>query len=530
MELLDTRNKSSTYYDGSVIRSGKKRQLSTKTLPYCRVGYASPPLLSHTISGKPRRLGITPPLKEVTVIEPHIRTLGDSAIFKLPKIFNSSHSDISGTSDRVAEVNEFWRVLGQSEGERGKGIKLAIVDDSIDTTHADFEYNLVKSCDFADTLKVCMETYGLFDLRRTGAYLQQLRNGRVKEPYYRILASVVNALLGFERYPSYQLSRVNTYAYYYASSLNTDFMNAIKNFMTADRNKIDIDALFHAYGLSSFEYRGRTVYFRELLERTPPREGLSHGTHVASIACGGSSARACGVAPDASLFDFRVGNNFLYSGSLYCIEDALAYCIILSVDVVNLSLGSSGEDTAQSACVTDLLAKGTIICAATGNSQQSEDRRNLDTKDIISYPSRVRGVISVGAADTTSDPKCPSVAAFSERGARIECLAPGVDILAAEVGTQNGYISKSGTSMATPYTSGLMALLVNVLGERRRDSDTARRILWALAKQTTLVSPNVREDDSLRFSNTEGYGMLTIIDRNRFLLDYDSCPSEFKMD
>lgn len=79
----------------------------------------------------------------------------------------------------------------------------------------------------------------------------------------------------------------------------------------------------------------------------------------------------------------------------------------------------------------------------------------------LTIPSTAERAIAVGAYDAHND----SLAYFSGRGyprgsimVKPDLVAPGVDITAASPG--GGYTSRSGTSMATPFVTGSIALLM----------------------------------------------------------------------
>ncbi|QNE79209.1 S8 family serine peptidase [Streptomyces finlayi] len=196
---------------------------------------------------------------------------------------------------------------------------------------------------------------------------------------------------------------------------------------------------------------------------------FGHGTHVASIAAGtgaASNGTFKGVAPDAELLNGKVLDDNGYgndSGILAGMEWAAAE----GADIVNLSLG--GGDTPEidplEAAVNKLSAeKGILFAVAAGN----EGEGGAST---VGSPGSADAALTVGAVDDKD-----VLAPFSSRGPRIgdgaikpDVTAPGVDITAAaapgsvidrEVGQKPpGYLTISGTSMATPHVAGAAALL-----------------------------------------------------------------------
>ncbi|MEU5348249.1 S8 family peptidase [Streptomyces sp. NPDC020766] len=193
---------------------------------------------------------------------------------------------------------------------------------------------------------------------------------------------------------------------------------------------------------------------------------FGHGTHVASIAAGTgakSNGKYKGVAPGAKILNGKVLDDFGFgddSGILAGMEWAAEQ----GADVVNLSLG--GQDTPEvdplEAAVNKLSAeKGILFAIAAGNSGPES----------VGSPGSADAALTVGAVDGKD-----KLAEFSSTGPRVgdgaikpDVTAPGVDITAAsakgsviaeEVGEKPaGYVTISGTSMATPHVAGAAAIL-----------------------------------------------------------------------
>ncbi len=206
-----------------------------------------------------------------------------------------------------------------------------------------------------------------------------------------------------------------------------------------------------------------------------------HGTHVAGIVAGqgvASDGRYQGVAPGAQLFVAKV----LRSDGLGVMSDTIAgleWAVRQRVDVINLSLGApppgDGSDALSEACDAAVL-KGFVVCVAVGNDGPGEGT--------VGSPGCAHRVITVGAS-TRQD----SVASFSSRGPTLngrnkpDVLLPGEGIVACRArNTYAGeavgemYTCLSGSSMAAPHASGIVALLLQA-----KPSLTPRQVKRALA-------------------------------------------------
>ncbi|MFF9569687.1 S8 family serine peptidase [Streptomyces sp. NPDC014685] len=216
------------------------------------------------------------------------------------------------------------------------------------------------------------------------------------------------------------------------------------------------------------DLKGQILATKNFTSSPDAKDRVGHGTHVSSIAAGTgakSGGKFKGVAPDAKLLEGKVLDDDGFgddSGILAGIEWAVAQ----GADIVNLSLG--GSDTPEidplEAAVNKLSAdKGVLFAIAAGNEGPDAGT--------VGSPGSADAALTVGAVDDKD-----ALAEFSSRGPRLgdsaikpDVTAPGVDITAAaapgsaidqEVG-QNppGYLTISGTSMATPHVAGAAALL-----------------------------------------------------------------------
>ncbi|WP_217144564.1 S8 family serine peptidase [Streptomyces sp. AC627_RSS907] len=193
-----------------------------------------------------------------------------------------------------------------------------------------------------------------------------------------------------------------------------------------------------------------------------------HGTHVASTIAGSGAASPAGtayrgVAPGARLLAGKVLDDY-GEGDISGVIAGMQWAVDQGADVVNMSLGGDdtpGVDPLEQA-VNDLSASsGTLFVVAAGNEGPQEGT--------VGSPGSAAAALTVGAVDGQD-----TLAEFSSRGPTIDgflkpdVTAPGVEIVAAKAaeGTQgdpaaDGYVSMSGTSMATPHVAGAAAILAH---------------------------------------------------------------------
>jgi serine protease AprX len=195
--------------------------------------------------------------------------------------------------------------------------------------------------------------------------------------------------------------------------------------------------------------------------KTSPYDDHGHGTHVSSTIAGtgnASDGKYRGVAPNASLMEAKVlsGDG---SGSDANIIKGIDWAVLNGAQVISMSLGSTAHDQAIDDAVAGAVSKGVTVVVAAGNSGPDANT--------ISSPGDCPSAITVGASDRND-----TIASFSSRGPSYDgSIKPdvtnmGVGLVAAKASGMNPlkgtkyYVAMSGTSMATPMTSGVVALLL----------------------------------------------------------------------
>jgi thermitase len=167
-----------------------------------------------------------------------------------------------------------------------------------------------------------------------------------------------------------------------------------------------------------------------------------HGTHCAgTIGAGLGNGGVVGVAPNVSMVAVKV-LSASGSGSYDGVANGITYAADSGAAIISMSLGGPSSSKALEDAVKYAQSKGVLVVAAMGNNGNESP----------SYPAAIAGVMPVGATDIND-----KRASFSQYGKHISVSAPGVDVLSTVPG--GGFKKLSGTSMATPHTAGLCALV-----------------------------------------------------------------------
>ncbi|MBD2503712.1 S8 family peptidase [Anabaena azotica] len=174
-----------------------------------------------------------------------------------------------------------------------------------------------------------------------------------------------------------------------------------------------------------------------------------HGTHVSGIIAGENDGDGVtGVAYNSQIMSVKV-LDASGSGSYDAIASGIRYAVDNGAKVVNLSLGGDYSNQTLQSAIEYADSKGVVVVMASGNDGRSKP----------GYPARYadKTGIAVGAVDENG-----KLTDFSNRSGNNQMAyvtAPGDNIYSST--PDNQYEYKSGTSMATPYVSGVVALMLS---------------------------------------------------------------------
>lgn len=187
---------------------------------------------------------------------------------------------------------------------------------------------------------------------------------------------------------------------------------------------------------------------------TTPEE--AHATMVASlVAASANGIGMTGVAPDASLINIRA----CFAGECRSLDiaDGIYRAVDAGADIINLSLGSAGEeDPPLESAIAYARSRNVLVVAAVGNSGQNIDQLG---NGLVMIPAGLPfdNILAVAASDHRD--RRPPFSNYGPSG--VDVFAPGASVLSADPGDPSGFYPVSGTSFSSPIAAGVAALLLS---------------------------------------------------------------------
>ncbi len=250
-----------------------------------------------------------------------------------------------------------------------------------------------------------------------------------------------------------------------------------------------------------------------------------HGTRVAGIIGGKNGTLAngeniCGVAPDVQLILMKVSNQ---AGSMdtAAIFAALNDAVKMDVCAINCSFGveylSPDVGTAWAQCFENAYNAGIYISVAAGNSSKGFHKTTPKTTDIDyatdGVPASLPFTMSVAAANkggSAAETSMTDLSSFSTNESLIlkpDITAPGGSIYTSS--PNDTYSAVSGTSLAAPHITGVVALLNEYLDKQKDEtSGTARAELISNLMMST-AEVVIQQDTGVPYSpRVQGAGLV----------------------
>ncbi|HLT79573.1 MAG TPA: S8 family peptidase [Cyclobacteriaceae bacterium] len=219
----------------------------------------------------------------------------------------------------------------------------------------------------------------------------------------------------------------------------------------------------------------------------------SHGTSVAGVIAAKrhNGVGIDGIADNVRIMPIRVVPNGDERDK--DIANGIYYAVDNGAHIINMSFGKgySPHKEIVDDAVRYAESKGVLIIHSAGNDKDDNDvdesfptRFYLDGKEATNW-------IEVGASTQGTDTS-DLIASFSNYGKKtVDFFAPGVDIYSTDPG--DAYESTDGTSLSSPVTSGVAAILMSYFPEL-----TAKDIRDILRESTRRLNGiRVRKPDTL---------------------------------
>lgn len=236
----------------------------------------------------------------------------------------------------------------------------------------------------------------------------------------------------------------------------------------------------------------------------------AHGTHCAGIAAGNKigDTNLNGVAPGAYVISCKLGNNNYSGGATVtesmkkCYDYADSLSKVLEMPcVINMSFGIGSEIEGMAVMekyLEKLAAENPYLYICVSNSNEGP---GISTTGL---PSGAKNVFSSGAVLTKevgadlygATLENDIILYFSSRGGELmkpDIISPGA--CTSTVPNWGNWDRFWGTSMASPYSAGVMSLLLSAAKAKYPDIKIPSQVLFAIVKESATVLPQYKTID-----------------------------------
>jgi len=256
-------------------------------------------------------------------------------------------------------------------------------------------------------------------------------------------------------------------------------------------------------------------------DQETPYDDEGHGTAMAGIIVAKDGLRGNAQGVDLLVAKAIDSNG---EGTDEGIAEAVNWCANQQADIISLSLGGEGgfgfggitTDELEDA-VQDALDQGVFVVAAAGNDGQDDDgdvSSPCSVEDVICVGGATRlGNVWSGSSEGDNDGRIwPPMLPRSDPDMKPEVLGPGAEVpvlFAGGSGDGSWWGWASGTSAATAWVSGGLALILEAHPEFQRERDSGGPNAIELIK--TELSENSQMDDGQEDHDDHfGYGIFRI--------------------
>ena len=252
-----------------------------------------------------------------------------------------------------------------------------------------------------------------------------------------------------------------------------------------------------------------------------PYDDEGHGTAMTGIIV--SDGGLDGVAKGVDLLVAKAINDE-GQGTDGTVSDSVDWCVQQGADIISLSLGGSqsfGSDFFTTdeleRSVDDALDSGVFVVSSAGNDGEDDDGD-------VGSPGSVEGVICVGgitrsgtiwsgSSEGDNDGRLwPNpILPRSDPHKKPEIVAPGHEVpvlMASGVGNSEWWGWSSGTSAATAWVSGSLALLLQENPDLQRENSSGRQSIEGV--KDALTQSSQKKDGQESHDDHYGYGLLRI--------------------